>query len=81
MQINNVFEVAVYPNPFVNTLSIDHNSTTGQVLLVDANGKLVKEEALESTTHNLDVTNIPSGMYYIKIVSGSEYSIQQVIKD
>ncbi len=75
----------VYPNPAINTINISIKEGYGEnatVNVYDMTGKL-----LESKTHNfltdnatLDISNLKSGMYSIKVFTKETTYTQQLVK-
>lgn len=69
---NEVPKVAVFPNPMTDTFRIKFINEIAfpvQVSLIDTSGRLVMTEKLELIVdhHQLDVQNVPSGFYFVKI--------------
>ncbi|HEY1040873.1 MAG TPA: T9SS type A sorting domain-containing protein, partial [Bacteroidia bacterium] len=60
-------EFTLNPNPCSDKLSITVNTSESLYLqLLDINGKLVLEQAFKNTTQ-LDIANLPKGMYMVRI--------------
>jgi hypothetical protein len=77
--------VAVYPNPVVNTLNIDlanFNGESKSIYLFDITGKLVmsKNASEAFTAINLDMSNLSSGVYIIKLNTDKGQFQQKLIK-
>ena len=66
-------EYIIYPNPASDYLTIDtgtHSINSFEV--VDITGRLViKSSKLFGTLHNIDIANLPKGMYILKINTNS----------
>jgi hypothetical protein len=68
-------DVSVYPNPSSEEVFIDWKSgdTAGQFLvLLDANGKEVKKEPVNSSHVSLMLKDVSAGMYTLQIIKGLE---------
>jgi GH43 family beta-xylosidase len=61
--------ISVYPNPTNNELNIQLNSTADiqTVYLLNATGEIVLSQKIESIHFTLDVRNLSSGMYILKV--------------
>ena len=79
-------ELAVYPNPAVNELRVTVASTwQGKEIVFDIYnnyGQLVKNKrnAAASQTETMNVTDLPAGIYIVKVSSGGEGVTRQFIK-
>ncbi|MEM1324495.1 MAG: reprolysin-like metallopeptidase [Bacteroidota bacterium] len=65
-------EILVYPNPTTGELFIQHNfriNKTMQLRLYDVKGALLwQEQRLLGRTDQLDISDYPSGLYFLQIV-------------
>jgi len=67
-------KVAVFPNPARDVLFFDLSSDNAHpyiVQLIDAHGRLVKEQNAEENSHlgRIDLSSLAGGLYFIKIIS------------
>lgn len=75
---NKINHLSIYPNPASNHLVIKSSNDYHEIYLIDLTGReILKKEFTEYT--NLDVSNTPSGVYLIKVITGSEIQYQKVI--
>lgn len=78
--------VQAYPNPVVNELRItipsQWQSKTVSYDLYNVSGKMVKRVVSNSAsqTEVLSLNNLNAGMYIVKVTSGNEMAVKQVIK-
>ena len=74
-------EIRLYPNPFDHQLHIDQFPfRAGSIAsLCDLEGRLLTRKLLEESSTLLDVSNLKSGVYLLKI-SGDKEFVQKVIK-
>ena len=71
----------VYPNPSKNNISIySPKAENLNVLITDVSGKVVYNSQVK-TSQIIDVSNISSGVYTIKIVGQNNVSIQKIMKE
>jgi len=71
--------INIYPSLAIDKLKIEFNSTATlpkQLLLYDINGKEILNQKMFTSTNELNVAHIPSGMYYITILgkNGEKFS-------
>ena len=60
---------SIYPNPAHDAVTIDRGTTknTAQLYLYHMNGVLVRQDILVNQVHQLDLSNLPGGMYQLII--------------
>ena len=76
--------ISVYPNPTSGKFNIQFNETQVQKITVyDAIGKVIIENNVEANTSNLnlDLSDIKSGIYFIKINSNENVIMKKIIKE
>jgi hypothetical protein len=71
---NNSF--SIFPNPAVNEINVKTNGTIQNLELFNTSGQII----LSSTSSKIDLSNTPSGVYFVKALIDGETSIQKVIK-
>lgn len=71
-------EVSVYPNPSTGIFNVNALDDDFSVTLFDLNGKSVFTKNYKTTTTVLDFTNMPKGIYLLK-VNGKDYEKTQKI--
>ena len=75
-------ELALYPNPTQNgqaTLLVPTGTSAGQVRVLDALGRLVREQTLVvggATT--LKLAGLPAGVYLVRVQAGSEQATRRL---
>jgi hypothetical protein len=77
-----VFEIAAYPNPFNNEVTIRVNANEPYAIQVtDINGVVVLSvDHTENRTHRLDVSEYTAGVYIIEVTSTQGTKHLKVIK-
>ena len=75
-------QITIYPNPSRDALSIDglKANVNYRFQLVDLTGRLVLEQPSNSD-YTLDVSEIPSGTYFLRIISSSELQVLKMVKE
>ena len=66
VQTNKQVELNVYPNPVVNQLIIK-TSEKGNFKLYNANGKLVMNKTISNNITELNVSQLPKGVYFYQL--------------
>lgn len=67
----------VYPNPVQNILNIQGQEKINSVTIIDVSGKIVKEQKSNNDTDKINLENLTSGTYYLKI---NDNKAQKIIK-
>jgi hypothetical protein len=83
--ILNPVRVTIFPNPASEIINIEFDSPTERELklfLLDAQGKLVKTEQIESgiTNKQINMQDLPSGIYYLRVINGKLVNVYKVVK-
>ena len=71
--------VKVYPNPFDHTIAVEGANENAAYSIVDVNGKVVREGALEIYQIN-DLESLPKGTYILRVQGESGILSTQIIK-
>lgn len=78
------FTFNIYPNPTNGKFNIDfEESSVQQITVTDALGKIVLENKTDANSTNacLDLSEYPSGVYFIKINAGEKTIMKKIVKD
>lgn len=67
----------VFPNPTFGTLQIQGDQSIDYLALIDLQGQLILNK--KGAVENLDLSSIPSGIYFLKIRVGSKFLVKKVI--
>jgi uncharacterized protein (TIGR02145 family) len=76
--------ISVFPNPGNDVFTISLASTPGlnaTAGIYDVNGKMVLQQTLNSSSCTIDLTNYPTGMYLVKIDTGTKIFSKKIIKN
>lgn len=65
--------MSIYPNPANSNITL-HSNTSGKTVVnvFDATSRLVKSICYESAEKNIDITELPSGMYHIEVLKNNQ---------
>lgn len=77
---NNI--IKVYPTSIVNILNIEtaENEST-KLTIVNNIGQVFKMINLSSTYNSVDISDLPTGIYYAKVESATQYKVEKIIKN
>lgn len=70
--------VNIYPNPTNKQLYLETNTHLGEIIMYDISGRRIKR--WENTSSLIDISDFPSGIYFIKLSSGKNSVTRKVIK-
>lgn len=72
----------VYPNPAHSTVTLDFGDVMqAGIVLMDASGRALKHEVLQSNTIQIDMNDLTPGIYFIKITASNDTQTVRVIKE
>jgi hypothetical protein len=80
------FELKVYPNPVRSNLTLELSPIKKEmvIILTDMNGKQLKTIRILpnnlSSVHQLDVSELDKGLYYLKISNSGNRRIAKIVK-
>ena len=72
-------DISIYPNPFENHFMIRSGvKLTGEVLIYNSLGMLVKESKIDNTQQIYQFADLPAGLYTISIVT-NDFTINRTL--
>lgn len=76
---------SIYPNPTSDLLNVDLsqiNEEVQSVSILDVTGKVIQTTVVNAAKIvNFDLTAIASGLYYVRISSGTNFVTKQIVKN
>ena len=81
---NSLNSISIYPNPASSTINLvlPKNMETGQITVFDILGKQVHSQEFESNNNiSINIMNLISGSYFLKVVSGENSQTKRLIKN
>jgi len=75
---NNQSEISIYPNPTTSILNIATQQNILQITIQTIDGKIVK--SMTYTKNNIDVSDLPNGIYLIEIKTNTSTATLKFIK-
>lgn len=77
---NWVSSVSVYPNPSHGNINISSDIDLEQVQVISINGQIIRQiENPEFTNHELEIRNLPSGFYLIRLSANDQSVVKKII--
>ena len=74
--------IIVAPNPFSSQLRINHKEVVNaRYELLDTNGSILHQGALEGTETILNSENLKAGVYLLRILSGDVVKTLRVVRE
>jgi hypothetical protein len=78
-------QVTVFPNPASDIVNIEFDTPTDgeiKLFLIDAQGKMVKTDKIESaiTNKQINLQDLPAGIYYLRLTKGKLVNVYKVVK-
>ncbi len=74
---------AVYPNPATNTMDIQFKNEipSAEIKVLNVMGETVLNQTISRVTNTkLNITNLDSGVFFVQVISGSNFIVQKFIK-
>lgn len=73
--------ISIYPNPAQDLIYIDTGSNERfEIKLTDLNGRLLKSSSLNGPHTAVDMSDLPEGLYIVKLQSNLQTATQKIIK-
>lgn len=71
--------MSIFPNPVKYILNLDFGEVfRGQIMLVNALGKMVYQSSIDNRNHTIDVKNLPIGIYFLQIQGAKGYVTRKI---
>jgi len=80
IDVNKTFNL--FPNPANNTLNVQvkSNLNTNMMLSIfDNTGRMVYSQSISNTNQSIDIRQIPSGIYFVKMQNNSVQQVERLI--
>jgi spore coat protein CotH len=79
-ELNTSSELSVFPNPANNVINVIGNDFNGSILqLISVNGMLIREEQMDQNSYQINVSELPSGLYFLSVTSDSNRSHKRIV--
>ena len=74
-----VLDVKVYPNPTVGQITVEADEMQ-LIELYDGVSRRIDRRTVESGSSTLDLSNLPTGIYYLRVKTANGTVIKKIIK-
>ena len=76
---NHVLNADIYPNPTANEVQITFAESTAWLIIVDAQGKLVQTQTIQSGD-SVSLEKLETGIYFFELTTGTGRTVKRVVK-
>jgi S-formylglutathione hydrolase FrmB len=74
-------EIMIYPNPATDKIMIQTDGNKGlMVELSTLNGNLIYKSKIEGTLHQINLSNLSNGVYFVTVKSDNYYHTRKIMK-
>jgi uncharacterized repeat protein (TIGR01451 family) len=75
--------LTIYPNPVSDLLTLEITSLTGSCLLsvLNLSGQELMQQQINEKTTQIDLSKLPDGVYFVKLISGNTVEVRKIIKE
>lgn len=71
----------IYPNPFKNDVKIEFEDNSPKELFIfNSNGQLLLERSISEKTYNIDLKELPKGLYILQVKESDHYVTKKIVK-
>jgi hypothetical protein len=79
-ELNTSSELSVFPNPANNVINVIGDDFNGSILqMISVNGMLIREEQMDQNSYQINVSELPSGLYFLSVTSDSNSSHKRIV--
>ena len=76
-----ISEIKISPNPVIDQLTVQANTTIAHYKLYSITGQILKEDVVSSKAFNVDMSTLNTGVYFMEFVSNSnQKETLQIVK-
>ncbi|MFC2111140.1 T9SS type A sorting domain-containing protein [Bacteroidota bacterium] len=75
-------EVRIFPNPTKNFLNINlKNNSFANIEILNTKGQLIKSFLFSNSTERIDVNDLSTGVYFVKLTNDKTVEFRKIIKE
>ena len=80
-ELSNELTFSIYPNPAKESVSVQLDNNANSLQIIDIAGRVViSRENLSTGIHNLNLSDLNAGIYFVKISDENETTVERFIK-
>ena len=80
-QYDEQYNISIYPNPTTSILYIESDAQIGQIHLYNTFGQKIKSIRVDGTKGSLDLSDLATGAYYLRVETDKGVVIKKVIRN
>jgi hypothetical protein len=87
-ELDETFKIQLSPNPTTEKINLTYNSSALEeaeiyIYIYTQAGTLHRQEKLQSSTagNSVDISDLPTGLYFVKVISGKHSSTTRIFKE
>jgi hypothetical protein len=73
-------DLQIYPNPTSGLLQINASINLEVIRLIDLTGRELQRSNVNAQQQRLNISNLPTGTYFLQLISGNEVVTRPVVK-
>jgi hypothetical protein len=73
--------INLYPNPVNDVLNINSTYALNNISISDINGRVVRNTSLNGTEAQINIADLASGVYLLKVVTSEGTVTKKVVKE
>ncbi|HLG41425.1 MAG TPA: T9SS type A sorting domain-containing protein, partial [Chitinophagaceae bacterium] len=77
--LSNTESISIFPNPSSSIFNVESSQKISQIEIYDVLGKIIYQSQPSSPKFEIDLSDKPKGIYFVKIISDYKNYIQKVI--
>ena len=78
---NSRLKVTIYPNPTQTTWNVVNTTAIDGIELFDVTGKMIQSFVPNAMQFQLNGANLTPGIYFVKVKSGTDFTVQKIIRN
>lgn len=79
IETNTELDIKLYPVPVENKLTIVSKTEISEIVLINSQGQILITIQPKDLSSEIDLTTLPKGEYFLKIISQGKMSVQKIV--
>lgn len=77
--VENAIDLDVFPNPANDKLTVSSTEKINSIEIISMNGLVVLQKSINQSSAILNVENLKSGTYFVKVITDDNYLFERII--
>jgi choice-of-anchor B domain-containing protein len=73
-------EITLFPNPCIDVLNLNSSEIVEHLTIYDLTGKIVMQQSPNANALQIDMSNLPSSIYVVEVITGQSTTRNNVIR-